>query len=203
MSDNVPPSWVPPEQQTPTWECWVTRFQCRIPYINIKTTDEIRLYGTLSNGDKEKDRQMAKEPMLIHLTINEMVEHYRNGSNVSIVNQADTVKIYDLIMKHLAMWLEYVKWSGVTRNAPYADLIDMDRFATAVHGHAKFNFANNGSASTLFQASLNQLTSFSKGSFGRRAPTAAALNDEELDAAYPKRTELAAEFNAYKLEGGR
>lgn len=116
---------------------WDDVYECSFHYSTSRTVEQIKKYGTPTTGDPDIDKEMLDVMVTRYITIDDMVERLRNNLNFNVVNQSDTVKIYDAIQAHLEAWhFEIVNYHGHDY-APKEDLVLMDRLANMVHFYSK------------------------------------------------------------------
>lgn len=136
-------TWIPESQRTPKWDIFNRKFYCTVPYMATRSADHIRMFGTPSCGIKELDHGMVNERIETFLTIDQMVEHFRNGTVVGVKKIEDTKTIYDCITTYLNAWKRQLEHGLNNRDAPIDDLILLDQFANAVYAHAKYFFTED------------------------------------------------------------
>lgn len=133
-------TWVPESERTAAWYIWNKLFRCRVNAFKARSIEHVEHFGVPASGDPLYDQAMMQEEVQRMLTINQMVEFFRQGLTVGVCDHKDTVKIYEHISAHLIEWKNKLEHGWHTRNAPIEDLILMDKFATAVHKHARHQF---------------------------------------------------------------
>lgn len=111
-------------------------YMASVKYRDTLSPDYIRLFGMPTVGDAHFDRQMATEQIDSYLTINQMVEYFKKGVTVSLTNHGDSKAIYDIVEQYLRAWKQDLEVGINIGDAPIKDLVDLDRFANVVHGHA-------------------------------------------------------------------
>lgn len=116
---------------------WDNIYQARVPYIDTLSVDNIRQFGLPTVGDMRLDKDMHTQPLNVVITINDMVEYFRRGVVVTLVNNQDAETIYNLINAYLLAWHGELEVGINIGDAPYDDLMLMDRFASAVYPHAR------------------------------------------------------------------
>lgn len=116
------------------------KFLCLLRYIDTLSEAEIRRSGVPTTYVEELDEAHLNHPVRQYLTIDDMIELYRRGITIRVVNYEDTEKIYDNIQEHLLAWKRDIERSHSTNHVPVEDLIDLDRFANVVYKKAKFVF---------------------------------------------------------------
>lgn len=79
-------------------------FHCRVPLYSTYSYYELENYGTYST----KNEDLAPyQPVEKIMTINDMVECYRDGIIVELSKPNESDRIYKIIMEHLKMWRDY------------------------------------------------------------------------------------------------
>ena len=116
-------TWIPEANRDTAWPIWHKLFMCRVRMIDTLSADYIKHFGMPATGIAEYDTEIPKEAVIRMLTINQMVEFYKKGVNVSVVNLKDTKIIYDFITDHLLAWKDKLNNSFGNRGAPLDDLI--------------------------------------------------------------------------------
>jgi len=141
MKDNyqhVPGgTWCDPSSRDSRWYVFKQTYMCRVPYLKSMSTDYIRHFGIPTSGDPIYDKQTANELVTRMLTIVQMVEFYKQGTSIYVVNPKDTKDIYMRITDHLNFWKQQLENGWHMRDAPIEDLMLMDKFANAVFNHAR------------------------------------------------------------------
>lgn len=167
--------YVPPEQQNTVWKIWNLRYHCRIPYIHTMSVDYLRHFGMPSVGIPEYDKEIANELIDTMLTIDKMVEYFKKGVTIRVVNKAKTKEIYEIIREHLVLWHDRMRYSLNNSGAPIDDLIDLDNLANALYPHAKKFFTKEITDSLLVRNMQSVLPLSREGLF--KAPK--TVNPEE------------------------
>jgi len=116
---------------------WDKKYLVKIPTLDGTSTVFLKHHGTYVTGDRNIDRSVNQDWLVTYLNIDQMVEYFRKGVTIAVVNPSDTKLIYEAIEEHLNAWVEHLQFGLNTANAPIHDLIDMDNFANAVYAHAK------------------------------------------------------------------
>lgn len=134
--------WVPLEKRTTAYYLFNPRFKCRVAYNQSMSSDYMRFHGMPSTGVKQYDDMMANELTHRLLTINDMVEYYKLGTNIEVDDSADTKTIYGYISDHLNAWKGQLERTlGETDEELLKDLVVLDNFANLVYPHATYHFA--------------------------------------------------------------
>lgn len=128
------------EKDRAAWKIFNVMFQCTVRALDTYSTDHLLLRGMVSTGSAASDKHTANAAVYREMTINGMVELFRSGAKVSVVNVADTKKIYDIVSEHLEDWKTYLQTQMNTRDAPFDDLVELDEFASVVYKHALPHF---------------------------------------------------------------
>lgn len=121
-------------------------FLARVPILSTFSEEEIEITGIPMHQDMEDEKKT--ESMLntttVMITINDMVEKYKNGFKISIVNYEDMSFIYDVIQDHLLAWRNrrITSLNSTSTNVDN-DLIDLDSFANEIFGIHKVKIVND------------------------------------------------------------
>lgn len=115
-------------------------YRVRMRQIDTRSIEEMRTYGTLGTGDKKIDEAQAFSNIYVHLTINDMVEYFRQGIGFRLTQEDDARKIYEAVCNHTAMWRKALEHALNMGDAPVEDFIAMENFAAAIYDKAKFEY---------------------------------------------------------------
>lgn len=126
-----------------TAEIFDRRFLSKLPDVSVRSIDEVRMYGTYSTGVKEVDRALTNQWTTVMLTINEMVEKYKDGTMVRITQMGDVKIIYDIITQHLNRMKYFLSYGLNVGKIPIDDLILLDRFANDLYPYARPQFTRD------------------------------------------------------------
>lgn len=119
---------------------WEELFMVKVPQLSLLSAEDISRNGMYTTGDKGIDGALHNQWRTVMIPISRMVELYQEGSQIRVINEIDTKRIYELITDHLVAW-ENMLTNGINiGDAPVQDLIDMDNFASAVYVHARHHF---------------------------------------------------------------
>lgn len=145
--------YLPEDQRNTAYYIFSTdqRYLCRVPVMQTRSIEDIRFFGVPTTGDAAYDAEMANEKIVRRLTINQMVEYYKTGVTVGVINKKDTKLIYEKISDHLGYWSRLVTDSLNAPRAPIEDLITLDEFAHKVYEYAKWQFKTPYTQSLLRQ----------------------------------------------------
>jgi len=135
--------WIPEDQRDTAWYLWHKLFMCRVSNIQSMSIEYIQSFGMPSSGIPELDNETANELVIRMLSVNQMIEFFKNGITVHVVNYKDTKEIYERISDHLNAWKQNLSTSFNIRNAPLEDLVLLDRFANVVYKHAVYQFTTD------------------------------------------------------------
>lgn len=144
-------AYVPPDKRDTAWYLFNELFMVRVNPNKIRTVEEIKLYGTPTTGNEDKDRELAKVEELRMLSIAQMEDIYNQGYPVKIVEYSDTEKIYTLVSKHLVAMRNLMGMSENFNNNPETlkELIRLDQFAGAMFDHARYEMKHDVPQSSL------------------------------------------------------
>jgi hypothetical protein len=135
--------YIPEKNRDTRYPLWFVRYQCRIPYIQTKTLEDLEQNGLPTSGDIHHDHAMQWEPRLMSLPIHRMAELWSLGANISLVNPKDAEPIFQAISAHLHAWKDHILHAYNPSTPPYDDLLTLDNFANVVYQHAKFAYDRN------------------------------------------------------------
>lgn len=120
-----------------TKDLWEKLFLVKVPYSATLSETDINMFGTPTVLDKDMDRNIMRSLTTIMIPVVSIIEYYRKGVTVKIVNRDDVLTIYTAIQDHLEYWAKHVKTGLNVGSAPIADLILMDEFAHKLHSYTK------------------------------------------------------------------
>lgn len=135
--------YIRPENRDTRWALWYVRYQCRVPYIQTKSLEELEEYGLPTSGDRHHDHAMMWEPILKSIPIHQMADLWKNGANISLVKASDAPLIFEAISAHLHAWKDHLLHSYHPVKPPYDDLLVLDGFANVVYQHARPAYDRN------------------------------------------------------------
>lgn len=133
-------AYIRPENRDTRYALWFERYQCRVPYIQTLSIEELEENGLPTSGDRHHDHAAQWEPRLLSLPIHRMAELWNAGANISLVRRSDAPKIYQAISAHLQAWRDHITTSYHPTKPPYDDLLVLDQFANIIYEHAKFAY---------------------------------------------------------------
>lgn len=138
---NPTPSSIP--LNDPRYPIWGRLFQCRVPRIATFSTFYLERYGLHTSGNEAVDRELARAPVFVYITINDMVEFYHTSQPISIVKQADVKMVYEICQDYTFNYAERIAKTVFTHDVPFADLIKIDEFAEAVYQYAGHEYGSD------------------------------------------------------------
>lgn len=196
--------YMPAHLRTPTWRIWHTRIPVKMSIIQGMSEEEVRTFGLRVSGDEEWNKIAPNEMVHREMTVNEMIEKWKEGAEIYIIDRKDTIRIYEWIHAHLKMWMDYLKWEGNVHVAPFDDLMLMDQFCNKIHEYARFEFKAKETTSSFMDAIRSQnRIALSRERAAKKLPAARKnYTARELDKAYPKRVGLASVIKQYRREAG-
>lgn len=131
--------YIRPENRDTRYNLWHVLYQCRVPYIQSMSVEELAQKGMHVTGIAAYDHATAWEPRLISIPVVRMIELWHSGANVYLVNADQHVRqIYEDIQKHLAAWTQHINQTYNIRHIPEEDLKLMDEFNSVMWEHAKW-----------------------------------------------------------------
>ena len=116
---------------------WDHYYEIRIPAIHAASEYELQVKHAMgSTGNRLLDEQIKTEWRYLHRTISDMVDLFKKGIPIVLVNYKDSEAIYCSIQAHIEAMAQAVKNQINIRKIPYEDLIAMDEFAHTVYNYA-------------------------------------------------------------------
>ena len=115
---------------------WDNIYVVRMRYVDTLSTNMMKIRGMPTVGDSGIDKEMHQQPITCAITIDAMVEHFKRGVRVTLVNNEDSMNIYNIVNSYLLAWQHEFDTSLNTGGAPYEDLLALDRFAQALYPQA-------------------------------------------------------------------
>lgn len=135
--------YIPIENRDTRYDLWYIRYQCRVPFIQTLSIEDLERDGLPTSGDRHHDHAMQWEPRLMSIPIHQMADLWSSGANISLVNKSDAPKIYEAISKHLYAWKNHIENSYHPNKPPHDDLLVLDQFATIIYNHAATTYDEN------------------------------------------------------------
>lgn len=120
---------------------WDVLYRVKLPMLGSRSIQDMRMRGVVLSGNKDVDNDIRNRTIISFISINDMVEHFRNDVTVGVCDPLDTKKIYGAISDHIAAWKHQLEHGLNVGNAPVEDLLLLDQFAKAVYDQAKYLFA--------------------------------------------------------------
>lgn len=133
-------TFIPEKERDHRYGIFHVKYMVKIPYIATRTKEDIREYGMPSSGLKEFDVGQENQLVDRYLSINEMLEYFKNGVNVYVSDYKKTKDIYEAISEYLSFWLSSIRSTFSTNHVPLEDLQELDKFANVVYDKAKWLF---------------------------------------------------------------
>lgn len=144
-------------------------YRVSIPTRQMQTIEEQRTFGIRAIGDKTLDNALLNERTITWISIDKMIDYFKEGVTVGIIDPSDCKRIYDAISPHLSHWIGHFQRGVNFSNAPVEDLILMDKFAATVYSHAKYHFTSDVMTSGLSQK-LSQFMPLNPMNFFKSGP---------------------------------
>lgn len=118
------------DENSATYKLFYFPFYCLIPRFATFSYDSLEKFGSYYSSD-DKNSAVQKEWKL--MTINSMIEYFKQGVVVELVDAKDCEKIYTIITGHLRLWRDYGRYCGHPYNPPIEDFKYLDEFADLLH----------------------------------------------------------------------
>lgn len=138
---------------------WDILYLVRIPIKHMLSVEYLRHFGMPTSGVKEIDAEQNKQLITTYMSIEKMVELFKNGANILLGEKDAPKKIYDAVSKHLEAWKYQIENGVNVGDAPYDDLLALDAFANTVYEHAKYHFVA-GTENSLFAQAMAKYSGF-------------------------------------------
>lgn len=132
-----------------TEKIWGYLYKCSVPAFQSRTVEDIRQNGVMVTGIADLDEGLKNDWIKKWITINQMVEYFKRGVPVRVINYNDTKDIYQTVQTHLLNWLDVLRTGLNIGDSPMEDLIAMDQFAATVYPHAKYLYTPEALESAL------------------------------------------------------
>lgn len=130
---------------------WTNLFAVTLDYCDTISSSYARIFGMPTVGDPGLDREMQHHSVDTFLTIDALVEHYKQGHQVKLRRHEDSKQIYDIISAYLQDWKNKLKEGINVGNPPIDDLILLDRYAAVVFPFAVQHFEPDFFSSAFVQ----------------------------------------------------
>ena len=156
-------------------------FMVRVPDLQTRSEQHIKMFGVHSTGDRTQDMVMANQLITIMIPIAKMVEYHKQGVNIRVVKRQDILTIYDYITRHLEAWKARLNQGLNIGDAPIDDLIKLDEFANVVHESAKYQFTREIADSILAKHLSSTITFNKHNIFKKESSTAKIITNQEPD----------------------
>lgn len=125
--------YIPPHERDSRYPLWCVNYACRVPWNEMRTVEDIELFGTPYTGDVDKDRESATELRDIQIPVERMADLFSSGARVLLRDPHIHAKtIYHDIMEHIKAWSNRMHFSINTPNIPREDLRSFDELANAL-----------------------------------------------------------------------
>lgn len=129
---------------------WENIYYCSVRYKDSVSIDELKTFGMPTVGDAGIDHDIHNQPLYVAITINDMVEYFRKGITVTLRNNNDAERIYNVVNRYLLAWKEQIENGVNIGDAPYDDLLLLDEFAKVLYPQAKTFSAIDKPSTDLF-----------------------------------------------------
>ena len=147
-----------------TAEIFDRRYLVRVPELFMRSRADMALYGTPITGYKAIDNDLPNRTITTYMSIADMVDRFRDGAVISVVNYDDIQPIYESIVRHLTAWKNTIEIAINMNDPPIDDLLVMDEFAEVLFQHARHHYRTSPLL-TGMTAELNKVSRRSAKSF--------------------------------------
>lgn len=118
------------DEESAVYKIFHYPFHCIIPFYATISYDALERYGNYEDQEYESSPYSPVDKIL---TINEMIELYKQGTQIQLSKPIESKKIYNVILEHLEMWRDYGIYFGAPYNPPLEDLCVMNELAKNVY----------------------------------------------------------------------
>lgn len=117
---------------------WDVFYKVRMRELDSRSYEDIKEFGTIVSGYDEIDNTIATRTSVFWVNIDRMAEYKKSNIVFSIVDEKDTVAIYNAISEHIDAWLYTITNMINLGEPPYDDLVLLDELANEVYEGAKW-----------------------------------------------------------------
>lgn len=153
-------------------------YKCRFSYLQSRTVEDIKNTGVVVTGISEIDKDIDNQLVTTYLTIEQMVNYFKEGVSIRLVSQADVKTIYEAIDDYLESWKSQLTRGVNIGGTPFEYLIAMDRFANTIYDHAKYHFTEDAIGSVMVRH-LTEIAGLNANNFFRQAPQSSHQQEEQ------------------------
>lgn len=129
-------------------------YKVKMRSIDTLSIEEQREYGTYVTGNAGLDKASLEAYTWPHITIEKMVDYFKEGIHVYLVNPDDSKAIYEAVCNHTSMWRNQLHMAYNMGEAPLEDLIAMEQFASAIYSRAKFEYIKRPDTTNVVPGTL-------------------------------------------------
>lgn len=158
----------PKGKKTAAYKIWHYPFLVHISQMHLVSTEFLTQGGSPTSGNAQIDRNMANEKMQAQFTIAALTMLHDEGTTFSLVEPADSARIYLIIREHLNDWMTSVQNSPNMIEIPIDDLRKLEALAKEIYVWARHYMQEQPFHGTL----LNRIAALQarRGGFQRQAP---------------------------------
>lgn len=146
----------------PRYPIWGRLFLCRVPRIAHYSTGYLEQFGLHSSGNRNVDLELAKQPQMVYITINDMIEYFHQSLRISIVKRDDVKIVYESCQDYTFGYAEKLNKTVFGHNAPIQDLVKIDEFAEAVYQHAGHEYGKEFARTFLPEGVMGEIADLNK-----------------------------------------
>lgn len=155
-------------------------YKCRFSYLQSRTVEDIKNTGVVITGIKEIDKDIDNQLITTYLTIEQMVNYFKEGVSIRLTSQSDIKIIYAAIDEYLESWKSQLTYGVNIGAAPFEYLMAMDRFANSIYEHAKYHFTEDA-ISSIMARHLSEISGLNNNTFFRQTPVSSHKTEEHVD----------------------
>lgn len=168
------------------------RFKCLINELENTSIEYLKLFGHITTGDRNIDKELANQWITTYKTIAEMATLFGQGITVKVPSMKDVEVIYRYVEHHLARWANVARVSLNRGDMPVEDLLLLDKFATALYPYAREMTSNI--ADNPFERFINNEFINIDNVLGKKQPKPISQEDQENNTQIEQRESFANAF---------
>lgn len=125
--------YIPPDKRDTRYPLWCIVYECKVPWNEMRSIQDIEMFGNPHTGDPDLDRETATELRNVRIPVERMAELYSEGARILLKDPHIHAKtIYADIMSHLRAWARTNEFSFNSPSIPSEDLLMFDALAEAL-----------------------------------------------------------------------
>lgn len=107
-------------------------YTCHLPAMYTYNQQADDLYGRMSTGDEDYDKELAESTMYTQLNIWQIATHFVNGVPVGLQNPKEAVEIYEVVRDLINEWARRIQSDVNLNDYPRDQLHVLEAFAKEI-----------------------------------------------------------------------